>query len=208
MHFKLPAIPFVVLGIFFLSFIVTHAATCTGPFFGGTGFCYSTGSTGGIQTGAIPYGNGVSGLATSSLLNFTSGQVGIGTTTPQWLLDLASSTAPQLTLDGGAGNPSWAFRNAGGTLYIATTSPSTNATSSPAAVQINSTGTPGLLVGTSTVTTSVIEDVFSTATTALRVDSNSATKGGCVPIKDADGVGYTYLFVNNGTGNFTTTSCL
>jgi hypothetical protein len=67
--------------------------------------------------------------------------VGIGTTTPQWALTISSSTAPQLSLTDNGSNI-WSFRSAGGSFYLATTSPSTFATSSASAFSINTNGIP------------------------------------------------------------------
>lgn len=58
--------------------------------------------------------------------------VGIGTTTPAWALQVASSTRPQLALtDSGAGTNSkhWIFRSTGGDLYVGTSSDALIATS-------------------------------------------------------------------------------
>ncbi|MFA5888745.1 MAG: hypothetical protein WC857_00725, partial [Candidatus Paceibacterota bacterium] len=49
-----------------------------------------------------------------SLFIATTGNVGIGTTTSQYLLTPFSSTAPQLALSAGAGLSQWTMRNAGG----------------------------------------------------------------------------------------------
>lgn len=69
------------------------------------------------------------------------GALGIGTSSPQWLLQLATSTRAQLTLsDAIATDNHWSFRNAGGVLYIATSSPSTFATSSVSALTIDANG--------------------------------------------------------------------
>lgn len=70
----------------------------------------------------------------------TSLFVGIGTTTPQYHLTIASSTAPQLALSAGAGVSQWVMRNAGGKLYIATTTTAGTATSSTAALTIDNNG--------------------------------------------------------------------
>ena len=79
----------------------------------------------------------------------STGNVGIGTTTPQWLLNPASSTAPQLALSAGAGLAQWAFRNAGGNLYLATTTVAGTATTTTSALTIiGSTGNIG--IGTTT----------------------------------------------------------
>lgn len=85
--------------------------------------------------------------ATGSSVNtmFLGGNVGIGTSTPKFLLQLASSTAPQLNLaDGSLTSSQWTLRNAGGNLYFATSSPSTFATSSATAVTINNNGFVGI----------------------------------------------------------------
>jgi hypothetical protein len=66
----------------------------------------------------------------------TNGTVGIATTTPFYLLTAASSTAPQLSLSAGAGIAQWAFRNAGGNLYISTTTVAGTATTSTSALSI------------------------------------------------------------------------
>lgn len=62
-------------------------------------------------------------------LRLTALGIGIGTTTPAWPLQIASSTAPQLTLTGSATNPHWSFRVMGDTFAIATSSVTTYATS-------------------------------------------------------------------------------
>lgn len=82
------------------------------------------------------------GGTTAERLRINSwGAVGIGTTTPQWLLQLASSTRAQLTLsDASLTSNHWSFRNAGGILYLATSSPSTFATSSVSALTIDANG--------------------------------------------------------------------
>ena len=68
-------------------------------------------------------GAGVPGIISNSL-------VGIGTSTPKWALQVASSTGPQLTLsDGSLTSTHWSLRNINGNLYFATSSPSTFATS-------------------------------------------------------------------------------
>ncbi|HWU24226.1 MAG TPA: immunoglobulin-like domain-containing protein, partial [Candidatus Paceibacterota bacterium] len=72
----------------------------------------------------------------------STGLVGAGTTTPAGAQIVASNaTLPQLLLtDTSLTNNQWGFRNAGGNLYIATTSPSTNATSTATAFTIASDG--------------------------------------------------------------------
>jgi hypothetical protein len=77
------------------------------------------------------------------------GYFGIGTTTPRWLLTLASSTAPQLAfVDGSLTSNAWTVRSAGGSFYLATSSPSTYATSTATAIAIDVNGNVG--IGSST----------------------------------------------------------
>lgn len=97
-------------------------------------------------------GNLIFGSLPATTTSFTAsgyfGKVGIGTTTPQWNLQLGSSTAPQLALsDGSATSYHWVFRNAGGNLYIDEASPSTFATSSNPLVTFGVDGRVG--IGTS-----------------------------------------------------------
>ena len=75
-------------------------------------------------------------------LSATNGIVGIGTTTPKWALQIASSTGPQLTLTDStsATTDHWSFRNAGGNFYLSTSSASTFASSSISALEISGTG--------------------------------------------------------------------
>jgi len=93
-------------------------------------------------------------------------RVGIGTTTPQWLLQLSTSTRPQLALhDPSQGATNWTFRNAGGFLYLASSSPFTNATGTTPALTVLPNGNIGIntatpasrlhIVGASAVTATV-----------------------------------------------------
>lgn len=72
-------------------------------------------------------------------INF-DGKIGIGTTTPSYLLNPFSATAPQLSLSAGAGLAQWAFRNAGGNLYLSTTTIAGTATTTTSALSILNTG--------------------------------------------------------------------
>ncbi|MEI6345703.1 MAG: immunoglobulin-like domain-containing protein [bacterium] len=88
-----------------------------------------------------PYASStVMSASASAYFATASGSVGIGTTTPQWLLNLQSSTASQLALSAGAGVAQWAFRNAGGNLYFSTTTTAGTATTSTAAFSISGSG--------------------------------------------------------------------
>lgn len=93
------------------------------------------------NTGVVTINQGFSSLGASSvtgtftttaqtLLATLSGMVGIGTTTPRWTLQVASTTGPQLALTGAANTAHWLFNNINGNLFFATSSPTTYATSS------------------------------------------------------------------------------
>lgn len=75
---------------------------------------------------------------------------GIGTSTPRYPLQIASSSQPQLALsDASLTSAIWTMRNAGGTLYIGTSSPTTLATSTAgSAISVSSTASTALGVGT------------------------------------------------------------
>jgi hypothetical protein len=71
--------------------------------------------------------------------------LGIGTSTPAWALEVASSTRPQFALsDASLTSDIWTMRNAGGNLYFATSSPSTYATSTVSALTIDTNGNVGI----------------------------------------------------------------
>ncbi|MDB5244169.1 MAG: hypothetical protein JWN18_39, partial [Parcubacteria group bacterium] len=97
------------------------------------------------------WGSGIT-PGTNPLMTLDStGRLGIGTTTPQWPLNVVSSTNSQLTLGDGTTASPWSFRSVGGNLYIGTSSPATFASSSIPALSIISGGTSGLVgIGTST----------------------------------------------------------
>lgn len=62
-------------------------------------------------------------------------------------------------------------------------------------------------IGIGTTTPGALLDLFSTGTTTLRLDSNSATQGSCLALKDSDGSGYTYVTVNDGVLSASVTPC-
>ncbi|MEK7069168.1 MAG: tail fiber domain-containing protein [Patescibacteria group bacterium] len=67
------------------------------------------------------------------------GSLGIGTTSPNHILTVSNATGPQLALtDGSLTSNQWTMRNAGGILYIATSTYS--ATSSISAMSLNANG--------------------------------------------------------------------
>lgn len=104
---------------------------------------------------------------------------GIGSTTPWGLL----SVNPSVT---GGAVPMFVVGSSTATNFI-----------------IDKTG----LVGIGTTSPSSLLQLFSTGTTTLSVDTNSTTKGGCLEVKDSDGVGYTYVTGANGVLTASTISC-
>ncbi len=121
-------------------------------------FGFVTNTTTGTTSGRAmirAYNNGVAPTLTGGFLTIDGaiGSAGFSTSTPRWALQIASSTAPQLALsDGSLTSNHWTFRNTGGTLYFATSSPTTFATSTIAAFTINATGNPSLTIGSTTPT--------------------------------------------------------
>ncbi|MBU6310862.1 DUF5011 domain-containing protein, partial [Patescibacteria group bacterium] len=111
---------------------------------------------------------------------------GIGTTSPRWALTVASSTRPQLALtDGSLTNDGWTFRAAGNSLFIATSSPTTFATSTIPSLTIDTNGrvgiassTPGSLL--SLGNTNGIN--FSTATSTFSSTGGINLASGCFAI--------------------------
>lgn len=76
-----------------------------------------------------------------------AGLTGHGTSTPAWPLQIASSSKPQLALSdttAGVGMKHWTMRSVGGVFYLATSTDSTYATSSVAALVVNSNGYVGI----------------------------------------------------------------
>lgn len=103
----------------------------------GNGASAATAITG--TAGQIPYYSGANAAsATSTLFLTTSSLIGVGTTTPNWLLELAG-VRPSLTISdtGGAANKKhWLLSSMAGNLYIGT-STDLYATSTPAVTVTN-----------------------------------------------------------------------
>lgn len=77
---------------------------------------------------------------TGPSISVVSGNSAFGTSSAQFLVNPFSTTLPQLGLSFGAGTSQWTFRNSGGILYVATTSPTSTATSTTAALTIDANG--------------------------------------------------------------------
>ena len=119
----------------------------------GTGVTF-TGTAGALVGGTALTINTPWTISGGDIFNNNLGNTSIGTSTQTNIAELTvgSSTASQLSLSSNtAGVAQWTFRNAGGLLYIATTTTTGTATSSPAAITVNgNAGTKGLFVGTTT----------------------------------------------------------
>jgi len=62
-------------------------------------------------------------------------------------------------------------------------------------------------IGIATTSPASLLDLFSTGTTTQTWDSDSASQGGCLKMKDISGVGYTYLTVEDGVLTASQISC-
>lgn len=69
-----------------------------------------------------------------------TGFLGVGTSSPKWLLTTKATTTPQIALGGTDTDNIWTLRGIGNTFSIATASPTTYATSSVSALKIDSNG--------------------------------------------------------------------
>lgn len=131
-------------------------------------------------------------FATSTSLNsiFRSNFIGIGTTTPQYELDISTSTKPQLVLEDGSASAPWSIRSVGGNLYFATTSPLTNATTSPSAMSVTGSGYPVFGVGTSSPFALISATNITGVATPLFALSSSTATGSTMPVVEVDKVGH------------------
>lgn len=186
----------------------TGTASTTKLFLSGTGYaatsCLQVGTNGAVTATGVACGSssggGNSKFATTSgsflALTPNGGTtvgVGIGTTTPAWALQIASSTRPQLALsDGTLTSDHWTFRSIGGNLYLATSSPTTFATSTTETFSLNTNGQVLFRDGSAVSPTlafsddtnngifSPANDIFAIATNGLerfRIDDSSAYSG-------------------------------
>lgn len=123
-----------------------------------------TNNTSAYTAGSVIFSDGskLTQNNTNLFWNNTSTLLGIGTTTPQAALTIASSTGPQVLLtDGLSSNAApWYLRAIAGNLFIGTSSPTTYATSTIPAVQIIGSGSSIIAVGTTTALTTSTTTLF------------------------------------------------
>lgn len=127
--------------------------------------CGGAGSTPGGSDTQIQYNNGGSfGGATSFVWNGTRGAAGLGTTTPNTLLTLSSSTAPQLLFtDGSLTATQYFIRNVADKLWFGSSTPATGATTTQAGLVLDlKAGTPSFQVGDSPVAITYLNSGTST----------------------------------------------
>lgn len=141
-----------------------------------------------LTSGSVLFSNG-STIAQDNASFFwddTKNILGLGTTTPNGaVLVIASSTAPQLSLTSGTpGVLSWVHRVDSNGLYtIGTSSPTTYATNTPAAISISSAASSQLGIGTtspwrtvSVTGTMAIDGLTAAAGTPSSLCMNATTK--------------------------------
>ncbi len=161
----------------------------------GTGISYfgTDNSAGDVVSGSTAYATFV-GAGSAHSLHFitgtavrstitSAGNMGIGTTTPQWKTQISGTAAPQLALSdsGLATSNHWTFRNSNGILYLATSSPTSFATSTnPNIILDGTTGNfliPQGKVGVGTTSPQSPIHVSATGAVARMQDSDTAIGG-------------------------------
>ncbi|MFZ2484767.1 MAG: hypothetical protein WAW81_02415, partial [Minisyncoccia bacterium] len=127
--------------------------------------------------------------------------VGIGTSTPMYQLTVASSTGPQLSLSDSAGIAQWAFRNAGGNLYFATTTVAGTATTTLAALTIiGSSGKIGIATSSPYAKLSIHAVGDGSNDTLFAIGSTTAA-GVVSTLFSVDNKGLTTVGNSSGTGD-------
>lgn len=151
-------------------------ATSTLGITSGTSLTGTTGQTLSFTATNVP-------TATSTIFVSSNSLVGIGTTTPNAALTI-SRNGPQLRLtDASLSSSHWDISNYGGSLHIGTSSPGTNATSTPSAIKITSAATTTVGIATtspwrtfSVTGTMAVDGLSSPAAGTVNVCIDSITK--------------------------------
>lgn len=147
-------------------------------------FNSSSGTTNGLVIGTNTAKPFVLGTNNVEIMRIDSlGYIGISTTTPQWELDLATSSRPQIALTGNITDNHWTLRGVGNQFSIATASPTTFATSTTDAFTITSNGTTtvralNILNGASGTSTSAVGWNITTGCYAINGTCLSGSGGG------------------------------
>lgn len=164
--------------------------------FDGTTLAATSGGSGTVNSGTtnqMAYYTGSTAVSSSAFVtnNNAANYLGLGTSTPRFLLDLATSTKPQISLEDGSNSDQWSVRAVGGNLYFATTSATTFATSTVPAVSIQSNaGSPANFgIGTSS-TFSILSVVRQFGSAPLFAVASSTVSGSNMPNVEVDAVGH------------------
>jgi hypothetical protein len=181
-----------------------------------TGLFYSTGVACGTGGGSSQWATSTSPIdAIYNSAGNGGGYVGIGTTTPRWTLTVASTTRPQIALQGTNTNDVWTMRSIGNNFYLATASPTTFATSTKTAFTINTNGYVGIGSSSPSYPLSVIGnewhngDYFHYGDTV----SNNSFQSACSQVTNCfefvgndnttDGVSFALQNINRGASAYT-----
>lgn len=151
-------------------------------------FDSSSGTTNGLVIGTNTAKPFIFGTSNAERMRLdSSGRLGIGTTTPTWLLNPFSTSAAQLALSAGAGINQWAFRNAKN-FYLATTTVNGLATSTiPAITVLSNNGflgiassSPGtmLSIGNGSNGINISRNATSTFQTGINIKTGCFAKNG------------------------------
>lgn len=156
-----------------------------------------------LNIGNLIFGTNLWGSGTT----VATGTVGIGTTAPSTKLDVALYAIDDgITLHKGTAKVAELIQNGGtgnGLFNLYDSSANVDVSLMANADSYLNGGNVG--VGTTTPTSLV--DIYTTGTTTIKLDSNSAVKGGCLKIRDYTGGGYTYCVVKSGAMTCSTVSC-
>lgn len=165
------------------------AASVTSVGFSSPSSTLTIGSTPITSSGTITGDLNLGHTNTWTAPQYISNVFGVGTTTTLISQEvIASSTAPQLSLSAGGGIAQWALRNAGGNLYLSTTTIAGTATTSTSALSISGSG-----FGTTTV---IGLNIQGQATSTSNVGVNLT--GGCYAVNGT--------CVGNGGGSVASTA--